>query len=117
MRIIHHLIPSLILSLCIFSPIVHAKNTTWIAGTRYKGQVTITLPDQTDLLWKCNGTVCRVTGSFGEHLSLEACQGLVKHTGLLRFYKNNKGQIWSYKSTELAQCNSVYTKKSISKSR
>ncbi|RYL27841.1 hypothetical protein EWP19_05335 [Acinetobacter piscicola] len=103
--------PSLILSLFMISPIVHAKNTTWMAGTRYKGQVTVVMQNHAKLRWKCNGSVCRVTGSFGEQLSLEACQGLVRHTGPLRFYKNTHGQIWSYKSAELAQCNAVHTKK------
>lgn len=94
----------MMLGLIIFSPMAHAKNETWFAGTRYKGQLTIPMGNQT-LLWKCNGSVCRVSGSFTHTLSLEACQALVKRTGPLRFFKNTQGKIWTYNSKELAECN------------
>ncbi len=84
-----------------------AAQTTWYAGSSYKGSVTVPIENGPNVVWKCNGRVCSMSGPWGNALSLDSCQSLVLRIGKISFYKNSAGEIWKTGSTELAQCNQV----------
>lgn len=82
-----------------------AANTTWIAGSTHKGTVTVPIENGPNVVWKCDGTTCRLVGPWGTNLSLDSCQNLVTRVGKISFYKNSVGKIWTKNSKELAECN------------
>lgn len=97
---------SIVITCCLlFSPWASASNTTWIAGTTHKGKVTVPIENGPNVVWKCDGSVCRMTGPWGNQLSLDSCQSLVSRIGKINFYKNSAGKIWTKKSKELAESN------------
>ncbi|WP_353165707.1 hypothetical protein [Acinetobacter sp.] len=95
----------LITSWLLFSPLAIASNTIWIAGSTHQGTVTVPIENGPNVVWKCNGSVCRMTGPWGNQLSLDSCQSLVSRIGKISFYKNSAGKIWTKNSKELAECN------------
>ncbi len=95
----------LLSSLITLSPLSLAADTTWIAGSSYKGTVTVPINNGPNVVWTCNGSECRMSGPWGNGLSLDSCQNLVLRIGKIKFYKNSAGEIWTYKSKELAECN------------
>ncbi len=97
----------LLTSLMMFSPLCIAADTTWIAGSTYKGTVTVPIHNGPNVVWKCNGSVCRMTGPWGNDLSLDSCQSLALRVGKINFYKNSAGKIWNIRSKALAECNKV----------
>ena len=97
----------LLLCLIFLSSPVMAAQTTWYAGSSYKGSVTVPIENGPNVVWKCNGRVCSMSGPWGNALSLDSCQSLVLRIGKISFYKNSAGAIWKTGSAELAQCNQV----------
>ena len=91
--------------LCVFSPLLFAANTTWTAGSTHVGVVTVPIENGPNVVWKCNGSTCTLTGPWGNDLSLDSCQSLVARVGKISFYQNSAGKIWTKHSAELAQCN------------
>ena len=92
-------------ALCLCSPLLFAANTTWTAGSTHTGSVTVPIENGPNVVWKCNGTSCTLSGPWGNALSLDSCQSLVARVGKISFYKNSAGKIWDKNSVELAQCN------------
>lgn len=101
-------IKHLLIACCmLFSPFVQADNTTWTAGSTHVGTVTIPIENGPNVVWKCDGHTCRLTGPWGKELSLDSCQNLVIRVGKISFYKNSAGKVWTKDSAELKQCNQV----------
>ncbi|WDZ50265.1 hypothetical protein LF296_13135 [Acinetobacter vivianii] len=96
-----------IFCLIFLSSPVMAAQTTWYAGSSYKGTVTVPIENGPNVVWKCNGKVCTMSGPWGNALSLDSCQNLVLRVGKISYYKNSAGAIWNAKSSELTQCNQV----------
>ena len=96
-----------IFCLIFLSSPVMAAQTTWYAGSSYKGTVTVPIENGPNVVWKCNGKVCTMSGLWGNALSLDSCQSLVLRIGKISYYKNSAGAIWNAKSSELTQCNQV----------
>ncbi|MCG7221628.1 hypothetical protein ACNPQK_17380 [Acinetobacter guillouiae] len=92
-------------SLILCSPLTFAADTIWIAGSTHKGTVTVPIENGPNVVWKCDGTVCRMSGPWGNQLSIDSCQSLVSRIGKITFYKNSAGKIWTKNSKELAECN------------
>lgn len=84
-----------------------AAQTTWSAGPSYKGTVTVPIESGPNVVWKCNGKACSMSGPWGDDLSLDSCQSLVMRVGKISYYKNSAGKMWDSKSPELAACNKV----------
>ncbi|ENX12669.1 hypothetical protein F895_03047 [Acinetobacter sp. CIP 64.2] len=84
-----------------------AAQTTWYAGSSHKGTVTVPIENGPNVVWKCNGRVCSMSGPWGNSLSLDSCQSLVLRIGKISYYKNSAGASWNAQSSELAQCNQV----------
>ena len=84
-----------------------AAQTTWYAGSSYKGTVTVSIENGPNVVWKCNGKVCSMSGPWGNALSVDSCQSLVLRIGKISYYKNSAGASWDTRSPELAQCNQV----------
>ncbi|MFI8033361.1 hypothetical protein ACH8I4_05690 [Acinetobacter sp. ABJ_C3_5] len=84
-----------------------AVQTTWYAGSSYKGTVTVSIENGPNVVWKCNGKVCSMSGPWGNALSVDSCQSLVLRIGKISYYKNSAGASWDARSPELAQCNQV----------
>ena len=82
-----------------------AAQTTWYAGSTYKGTVTVAIEDGPNVVWKCDGKVCQMSGPWGAGLSLDSCQNLVIRVGKISYYKNSAGEAWGAASSQLAQCN------------
>ncbi|MBV6549480.1 hypothetical protein OK024_08550 [Acinetobacter sp. UGAL515B_02] len=82
-----------------------AANTTWSAGSTYKGTVTVPIESGPNVVWKCNGKACSMSGPWGDELSLDSCQSLVMRVGKISYYKNSAGKVWNSQSPELAACN------------
>ncbi|PKF31979.1 hypothetical protein [Acinetobacter proteolyticus] len=97
----------LLFCLIVFCSPAMAAQTTWYAGSSYKGTVTVPIESGPNVVWKCNGRVCSMSGPWGNALSLDSCQSLVLRIGKISYYKNSAGAIWNARSTELAQCNQV----------
>ena len=97
----------LLLSLLFLCSPVMAAQTTWYAGSTYKGTVTVPIENGPNVVWKCNGKVCSMSGPWGNDLSLDSCQNLVLRIGKISYYKNSVGASWTAHSSKLAQCNQV----------
>ena len=97
----------LLLSLLFLCSPVMAAQTTWYAGSTYKGTVTVPIENGPNVVWKCNGKVCIMSGPWGNDLSLDSCQSLVLRIGKISYYKNSAGATWQASSSQLAQCNQV----------
>ena len=97
----------LLLSLLFLCSPVMAAQTTWYAGSTYKGTVTVPIENGPNVVWKCNGKVCSMSGPWGNDLSLDSCQNLVLRIGKISYYKNSVGASWTAHSPQLAQCNQV----------
>ncbi|RSE37574.1 hypothetical protein [Acinetobacter junii] len=97
----------LLLSLLFLCSPVMAAQTTWYAGSTYKGTVTVPIENGPNVGWKCNGKVCSMSGPWGNDLSLDSCQNLVLRIGKISYYKNSVGASWTAHSSQLAQCNQV----------
>ena len=97
----------LLLSLLFLCSPVMAAQTTWYAGSTYKGTVTVAIENGPNVVWKCNGKVCSMSGPWGNDLSLDSCQNLVLRIGKISYYKNSVGASWTAHSSQLAQCNQV----------
>ena len=99
-------ITNLLIGFCmLFSPLAQADNTTWTAGSSHVGTVTVPIENGPNIVWKCDGTTCRLTGPWGKELSLDSCQNLVIRVGKISYYKNSAGKIWTKNSAELKECN------------
>ena len=96
-----------LLSLLFLCSPVMAAQTTWYAGSTYKGTVTVPIENGPNVVWKCNGKVCSMSGPWGNDLSLDSCQNLVLRIGKISYYKNSVGASWTAHSSQLAQCNQV----------
>ena len=97
----------LLLSLLFLCSPVMAAQTTWYAGSTYKGTVTVPIENGPNVVWKCNGKVCSMSGPWGNDLSLDSCQNLVLRIGKISYYKNSVGASWTAHSSQLVQCNQV----------
>ena len=97
----------LLLSLLFLCSPVMAAQTTWYAGSTYKGTVTVPIENGPNVVWKYNGKVCSMSGPWGNDLSLDSCQNLVLRIGKISYYKNSVGASWTAHSSQLAQCNQV----------
>ena len=97
----------LLLSLLFLCSPVMAAQTTWYAGSTYKGTVTVPIENGPNVVWKCNGKVCSMSGPWGNDLSLDSCQNLVLRIGKISYYKNSVGASWTAHSSQLSQCNQV----------
>ena len=97
----------LLLSLLFLCSPVMAAQTTWYAGSTYKGTVTVPIENGPNVVWKCNGKVCSMSGPWVNDLSLDSCQNLVLRIGKISYYKNSVGASWTAHSSQLAQCNQV----------
>ena len=97
----------LLLSLLFLCSPVMAAQTTWYAGSTYKGTVTVPIENGPNVVWKCNGKVRSMSGPWGNDLSLDSCQNLVLRIGKISYYKNSVGASWTAHSSQLAQCNQI----------
>ncbi|WP_413463865.1 hypothetical protein [Acinetobacter junii] len=69
--------------------------------------MTVPIENGPNVVWKCNGKVCSMSGPWGNDLSLDSCQNLVLRIGKISYYKNSVGASWTAHSSQLAQCNQV----------
>lgn len=84
-----------------------AAQTIWSAGSHYKGTVTVPIENGPNVVWTCDGKACKMSGPWGNSLSIDSCQNLALRVGKLSYYQNSAGQMWNIKSAELKKCNQV----------
>ena len=79
--------------------------TEWSAGSTYNGTISVPIEGGNNVVWHCDGHACRLSGPWGNDLSLDSCQNLVLRSGKITYYKNSAGKIWEANSPSLQACN------------
>ena len=79
--------------------------TEWSAGSTYKGTISVPIEGGNNVVWQCDGHTCRLSGPWGDDLSLDSCQNLVLRSGKITYYKNSAGKSWDANSPSLQACN------------
>ena len=79
--------------------------TEWSAGSTYKGTISVPIEGGNNVVWQCDGHTCRLSGPWGDDLSLDSCQNPVLRRGKITYYKNSAGNSWDANSSSLQACN------------